>query len=53
MSTVNGSCKFVHRVVNEMGRADHVLLHGFHLLAQVVVALEIPRELLRLELLKV
>jgi hypothetical protein len=51
--TMDCSGELVHRVVDQVGCADHVLLHGFHLLTQVVVTLEVPRELLPLELLEV
>jgi hypothetical protein len=47
------SGELVHRVVDQMSRTDHVFLHGFHLLTQVVVTLEVPREFLPLELLEV
>lgn len=53
MRAMDSSSELVHRVVDQVGRADHVLLHSFHLLTQVVVALEVPRELLPLELLEV
>lgn len=53
MRAVDGPCEFVHRVVNQVGRANDVLLHGLDLLTQVVVTLEVPREFLPLELLKV
>ena len=51
--TMDCSGELIHRVVDQVGSADHVLLHCFHLLTQVVVTLEVPRELLPLELLEV
>lgn len=53
MRAMNGSCELVHRVVDQVCCADHVFLHGLHLLTQVVVTLEVPCELLALELLEV
>ena len=53
MCRINGSVQVAYRVVDQVSRADHILLHGLHLLTELVIALETPSGLETLELLEV